>query len=29
MTLKKELVSRLSQMRSKIATDYMIELLGK
>jgi hypothetical protein len=29
ITMKKELVSRLSQMRSKIATDYMIELLGK
>ena len=28
-TMKKELVSRLSNMRSKVATDYMIELLGK
>jgi len=28
-TLKKELVSRLSNMQSKVATDYMIELLGK
>ena len=27
ITMKKELVSRLSQMRSKVATDYMIELL--
>jgi hypothetical protein len=27
ITLKKEIVSRLSQMRSKVATDYMIELL--
>ena len=29
VTMKKELVSRLSNMRSKVATDYMIELLGK
>jgi HEAT repeat protein len=29
VTMKKEIVSRLSNMRSKIATDYMIELLGK
>ena len=29
VNLKKDLVSRLSQMRSKIATDYMIELLNK
>ncbi len=29
ITLKKDLVSRLAHMRSKIATDYMIELLGK
>jgi HEAT repeat protein len=28
-TMKKELVSRLSNMRNKVATDYMIELLGK
>jgi HEAT repeat protein len=28
-TMKKELVSRLSTMRTKVATDYMIELLGK
>ena len=27
--LKKDIVSKLSNMRSKIATDYMIELLGK
>jgi HEAT repeat protein len=27
--LKKEIVSRLSHMRSKVATDYMMELLGK
>jgi HEAT repeat protein len=27
--LKKELVQRLSHMRSKVATDYMMELLGK
>lgn len=27
--MKKEIVSRLVNMRSKIATDYMIELLGK
>ena len=27
--MKKELVSRLSNMRTKVATDYMIELLGK
>jgi HEAT repeat protein len=27
IVMKKELVSRLSQMRSKVATDYMIELL--
>ena len=29
ITLKKDLVSKLSHMRSKVATDYMIELLGK
>jgi HEAT repeat protein len=29
VTMKKEIVSRLSNMRSKVATDYMIELLGK
>jgi len=29
ITLKKEIVSRLSQMRSKVATDYMIEILSK
>ena len=29
VNLKKELVSRLANMRSKVATDYMIELLGK
>jgi HEAT repeat protein len=29
LTMKKEIVSRLSNMRSKVATDYMIELLGK
>ena len=29
MTMKKEIVARLSKMRSKVATDYMIELLGK
>ena len=29
VNLKKELVSRLSNMRTKVATDYMIELLGK
>lgn len=29
ISMKKEIVARLSQMRSKIATDYMIELLGK
>jgi len=28
-TMKKEIVSRLSNMHSKVATDYMIELLGK
>jgi HEAT repeat protein len=28
-TLKKDLVSKLSNMQSKVATDYMIELLGK
>jgi HEAT repeat protein len=28
-TMKKEIVSRLSNMHSKAATDYMIELLGK
>jgi HEAT repeat protein len=27
--MKKEIVSRLSNMHSKVATDYMIELLGK
>jgi len=27
--MKKEIVSRLSNMRNKVATDYMIELLGK
>jgi HEAT repeat protein len=29
ITMKKEIVARLSQMRSKVATDYMIELLNK
>jgi HEAT repeat protein len=29
VTMKKEIVSRLSNMRSKVATDYMLELLGK
>ena len=29
MTMKKDIISRLSNMRSKVATDYMIELLGK
>ena len=29
VTMKKEIVSRLSNMRSKVATDYMIELLAK
>ena len=29
VNLKKDLVSKLSNMRSKVATDYMIELLGK
>ena len=29
INLKKEIVSRLSNMRSKVATDYMIELLAK
>lgn len=29
LTMKKEIVQKLSQMRSKVATDYMIELLGK
>jgi HEAT repeat protein len=29
ITMKKELVARLSQMRSKVATDYLLELLGK
>ena len=29
MTMKKEIVSRLSNMRNKVATDYMIELLAK
>ena len=29
VTMKKEIVSRLSNMRNKVATDYMIELLGK
>jgi HEAT repeat protein len=29
VNLKKDLVGRLSNMRNKIATDYMIELLGK
>ena len=29
LTMKKEIVSRLSNMHSKVATDYMIELLGK
>ena len=28
-TMKKELVGRLANMRNKVATDYMIELLGK
>jgi HEAT repeat protein len=28
-SMRKEIVSRLSNMRSKVATDYMIELLGK
>jgi HEAT repeat protein len=27
--MKKELVSRLSNMRSKVATDYLLELLNK
>jgi hypothetical protein len=26
--MKRELVGRLSQMRSKVATDYMLEILG-
>ena len=29
INLRKDLVSRLSQMRSKVATEYMLELLGK
>ena len=29
LTMKKEIISRLSNMHSKVATDYMIELLGK
>jgi HEAT repeat protein len=29
VNLKKEIVSRLSNMRTKVATDYMMELLGK
>jgi len=29
MTLKKEIVQRLSNMHSKVATDYMLELLNK
>jgi len=29
ITLKKEMVQKLSLMHSKVATDYMIELLGK
>jgi HEAT repeat protein len=29
VTMKKEIVSRLSNMHTKVATDYMIELLGK
>ena len=29
VTMRKELVSRLSNMHTKVATDYMIELLGK
>ena len=29
MTLKKELVQRLAMMRSKEATDYMMEVLNK
>ena len=29
VTMKKEIVSRLSNMHSKVATDYMIELLAK
>jgi HEAT repeat protein len=28
-TLKKEIISRLSHMNSKIATDYMLEILNK
>jgi len=27
--MKKEMVSRLSNMNSKVATDYLIELLNK
>ena len=29
VTKKKEIVSRLSNMRSQVATDYLIELLAK
>src|SRR4029079_10925902 len=29
MAMKKEMVSRLSNMRSKVATDYLLELLNK
>ena len=29
LTLKREIVQKLSLMDSKIATDFMIELLGK
>jgi HEAT repeat protein len=29
INMKKEIVGRLSQMHSKVATDYMLELLGK
>ncbi|MGH9311413.1 MAG: HEAT repeat domain-containing protein [Vicinamibacterales bacterium] len=28
-TMKKEIVEKLAHMRSKVATDYMVELLGK
>ena len=29
MAMKKEIVQRLSNMHSKVATDYMLELLNK
>ena len=29
INMKKEIVSRLANMRSKVATDYMVELIGK